>query len=99
MHGAEVSDLEQQLGGKSYTLRTLQWLKQEHPQTRLRLLIGADVLAEIEFAGKLDRTAVIVLADHGMQRFAIAEPFDLAGALRDAGIDAILNDDQYVYLR
>jgi len=34
-----------------------------------------------------------------MQRFAVAEPFDLAGALRDAGIDAILNDDQYVYLR
>ena len=58
-----------------------------------------DVLAEIEAAGKLDRTAVIVLADHGMQRFAIAEPFDLAGALRDAGINAILNDDQYVYLR
>jgi predicted AlkP superfamily pyrophosphatase or phosphodiesterase len=58
-----------------------------------------DVLAEIEFAGKLDRTAVIVLADHGMQRFAVAEPFDLAGALRDAGIDAILSDDQYVYLR
>ncbi|MEM9203964.1 MAG: alkaline phosphatase family protein [Actinomycetota bacterium] len=58
-----------------------------------------DVLAEIERAGKLSRTAVIVLADHGMQRFDPAEPFDLGGALREAGVDAVLNDDQYVYLR
>lgn len=58
-----------------------------------------DVLDEIDRAGRLDRTAVIVLADHGMQRFDVAEPFDLAGLIRDAGVDAVLNDDQYVYLR
>ena len=57
------------------------------------------VLAAIEQAGRLDRTAVIVLADHGMQRFATTEPFDLTAAIRAAGIDAVLNDDQYVYLR
>ncbi|MEO0493963.1 MAG: alkaline phosphatase family protein [Actinomycetota bacterium] len=58
-----------------------------------------DVLAEIDLAGKLDRTAIIVLADHGMHRFEVAEPFDLADAIRKAGVDAVLNDDQYVYLR
>lgn len=58
-----------------------------------------DVIAEIDLAGKLDRTAIIVLADHGMHRFDVAEPFDLAAAIRSAGIDAVLNDDQYVYLR
>ncbi|MEM9468029.1 MAG: alkaline phosphatase family protein [Actinomycetota bacterium] len=58
-----------------------------------------DVLAEIDRAGRLDRTACIVLADHGMQRFDTAEPFDLAGTIRDAGVEAVLTDDQYVYLR
>ncbi len=58
-----------------------------------------DVLAEIDRAGALDDTAVIVLADHGMQRFETADPFDLAGALRSAGVDAVLTDEQYVYLR
>ena len=58
-----------------------------------------DVLETIERAGVLDRTAVIVLADHGMQRFDVVDPFDLAGAVRDAGVDAVVNDEQYVYLR
>ena len=58
-----------------------------------------DVLDEIDRAGKLDRTAVIVVADHGMQRFDLAEPFDLDATIAAAGIDAVLNDDQYVYLR
>ena len=58
-----------------------------------------DVLAEIDRAGMLDRTAVIVLADHGMQRFDVVDPLDLHAVIRDAGIDAVLSDDQYVYAR
>jgi len=58
-----------------------------------------DVLAEIDRAGVLDRTAVIVLADHGMQRFDVVDPLDLHAVIRDAGVDAVLSDDQYVYLR
>ena len=58
-----------------------------------------NVLAEIDRAGVLDRTAVIVLADHGMQRFDVVDPLDLHAVIRDAGVDAVLSDDQYVYLR
>lgn len=40
----EVSDVERRLGGTSRTLKTLESLEAEHPQTIFRLLIGADVL-------------------------------------------------------
>jgi len=46
MPGVEVSRVEQELGGESRTLRTLEHLAQVHPAWRLRLIIGADILAE-----------------------------------------------------
>ena len=58
-----------------------------------------DVIAEIDRAGVLDQTAIVVLADHGMQRFDAAAPFDLGTTVRRAGVDAVLVDDQYVYVR
>jgi nicotinate-nucleotide adenylyltransferase len=42
----EVSRVEEQLGGESRTLRTLQHLAESNPDWKLRLVIGADVLAE-----------------------------------------------------
>ena len=42
----EVSRIEEALGGESRTLRTLKHLAAEHPEWRLRIVIGADVLAE-----------------------------------------------------
>ncbi|HEY1694771.1 MAG TPA: nicotinate-nicotinamide nucleotide adenylyltransferase [Polyangiaceae bacterium] len=42
----EVSTLEADLGGESRTLRTLEWLVANHPGWNLRLVIGADILAE-----------------------------------------------------
>lgn len=42
--GAEASDLEYRLGGRSYTVRTLEFLRQEYPQAQLCLLIGSDML-------------------------------------------------------
>jgi nicotinate-nucleotide adenylyltransferase len=42
----EVSRVEAELGGESRTLRTLQHLVERHPDWRLRLVIGADILAE-----------------------------------------------------
>jgi nicotinate-nucleotide adenylyltransferase len=42
--GVELLDVERSLGGISRTLRTLETLHTEYPETALRLLIGADVL-------------------------------------------------------
>ncbi len=41
-----VSDLEMTLPRPSYTLFTLQRLKELHPEESLRLIVGADVLSE-----------------------------------------------------
>ena len=46
MRGLEVSRVEEDLGGESKTLRTLEHLAALHPDWGLRLLIGADILAE-----------------------------------------------------
>jgi len=42
----EVSRIEEALGGESRTLRTLEHLRAKHPAWTMRLVIGADVLAE-----------------------------------------------------
>ena len=42
----EVSRLEEELGGESRTLRTIEHLAKTHPDYKLRLLIGSDVLLE-----------------------------------------------------
>jgi nicotinate-nucleotide adenylyltransferase len=46
MPQVEVSRVEQELGGESRTLRTLDHLATTHAEWRLRLVIGADILAE-----------------------------------------------------
>jgi nicotinate-nucleotide adenylyltransferase len=43
-----VSRIEEELGGDSYTLRTIQTLRQRHPDHRWALVIGADLVAERE---------------------------------------------------
>lgn len=44
----EVSSLEERLGVPSRTLRTVQVLEAEHPEWRLRLLVGSDITGEIQ---------------------------------------------------
>jgi nicotinate-nucleotide adenylyltransferase len=44
--GVEVSRVEEELGGESRTLRTLEHLAATHPDWQLRLVIGSDLLAE-----------------------------------------------------
>jgi nicotinate-nucleotide adenylyltransferase len=44
--GVEVSPVEAELGGESRTLHTLEHLTNKHPDWRLRLVIGGDILAE-----------------------------------------------------
>jgi nicotinate-nucleotide adenylyltransferase len=57
--GASISNVEQQLGGDSLTLRTLTHLSQEHPDWVLRLLVGADVLADLPKWHRFDKIAEI----------------------------------------
>jgi nicotinate-nucleotide adenylyltransferase len=43
----EVSTIESELGAPSRTLRTIEALEQRHPDWRLRLLVGSDILGEL----------------------------------------------------
>lgn len=42
----EISSVERDLGGESRTLRTLEHLRQQHPEWSMRLVMGADLLLE-----------------------------------------------------
>ncbi len=44
--GVEISRVEERLGGESRTLRTLEYLKGQHPDWAMRLMIGSDLVAE-----------------------------------------------------
>ncbi|HEY4014236.1 MAG TPA: nicotinate-nicotinamide nucleotide adenylyltransferase [Polyangiaceae bacterium] len=46
MRSVEVSRVEAELGGESRTLRTLSHLAEQHPDWAMRLVIGADIVAE-----------------------------------------------------
>ncbi len=46
MPRVEISRVEEELGGDGKTLRTLEHLQAAHPEWRLRLLMGSDLLAE-----------------------------------------------------
>ena len=58
-----------------------------------------EIIDEIDRRGVLDRTAFVMCADHGMQATADGDPVDLSIPLRDAGVDHVMVDAQYVYLR
>ena len=44
----EISSVESSLGGDSLTVRTLEHLAAEHPEWRMRLVVGADVVHEMD---------------------------------------------------
>ncbi|MDB4971182.1 MAG: nicotinate (nicotinamide) nucleotide adenylyltransferase [Myxococcales bacterium] len=44
----KLSRIEEELGGESYTLRTVKALMERHPGVELALVIGADLVAERE---------------------------------------------------
>jgi nicotinate-nucleotide adenylyltransferase len=78
--GVEVSRVEEVLGGESRTLRTLEHLASAHPEWKLRLVIGADVLAEAP-------------RWHGFDAISgIAPPVVLGRAGAGAGPGALLPD-------
>ena len=58
-----------------------------------------EIIDEIDRRGVLDRTAIVMCADHGMQATAEGDPVDLSIPLRAAGVDHVMVDAQYLYLR
>ena len=52
-----ISTVEEELGGESRTLRTLEHLREAHPEWSLRLLVGSDVLADLPKWHRWDRVA------------------------------------------
>jgi nicotinate-nucleotide adenylyltransferase len=74
----EISRVEQELGGDSRTLRTLEHLKEKHPGWKLRLVIGADLLSEKDKWFGFDAIAKIappiVLGRVGIGRADAPEP-------------------------
>ena len=77
--GVEVSAVERELGGESLTLRTVEHLVVAHPDWRLRLLVGADVLADLPKWHRWDRISElappIVLGRAGVDDARAPEPF------------------------
>lgn len=57
--GATISSVERDLDGNSLTLRTVTRLAQDHPDWRMRLLVGADVLADLPKWHHWDKIAEI----------------------------------------
>lgn len=47
-HFVEISQIERDLGGVSFTVETLRALNQQNPDVELRLIIGGDILADAE---------------------------------------------------
>lgn len=52
-----VSRVEEELGGESLTLRTIEHLVEKHPEYRLRFLMGADLVVESPKWYRFDRVA------------------------------------------
>lgn len=65
----DVSTIESRLGAPSRTLRTIEALEAEHPEWALRLLVGSDILGEIQkwhaFAEIARRAPLLVLPRAG----------------------------------
>ncbi len=73
-----VSRVEEQLGGASRTLRTLEHLASDHPDWQMRLVVGTDILAEAPRWHGFDRiqqlAAPIVLGRSGSELDAGSTP-------------------------
>ena len=52
-----VSRVEEELGGESKTLRTIDHLRAEHPSWNLRFVMGADIVVESKKWYRFDRVA------------------------------------------
>ena len=60
---ARVSDIEARLGGPSRTLKTIERLQQDHPGTEFSLVVGSDLVGEIDswYGGEALRRRVPII--------------------------------------
>ena len=58
--GLLVCDIEDELGGASYTVRTVAELQQRHPERQFFLLIGGDSLTELHSWREIERLARMI---------------------------------------
>jgi len=77
---AEVSDIERRLGGESKTLLTLKALKEEYPDSKFYLIIGADnwVLREKWYRfDEIEKLAEIIIVNRegvDIERYHLPSP-------------------------
>lgn len=77
LRGVEVSPIERELGGTSRTLRLLTALQARHPNHRLRLLVGGDILLESQRWHRFDEICRIApLLSVGRSGYAEAHDAD-----------------------
>ncbi len=87
----EISRVEEDLGGESKTLRTLEHLRALHPDWRMRLVVGADILPEGDRWHAFDRiielAPLLVLGRAGFEAEGVSQallPDVSSTAVRDA---------------
>ena len=75
----EISNVEEELGGDSLTVRTLERLAERHPDWAMRLVVGADVVHEMDRWTSPDRVRALA-PPIILGRVGFALPKDLADA-------------------
>lgn len=77
----EVSDLEARLSGPSYTVETLRALHRERPEAALRLILGTDLLDEVDRWKAFDDVVTLApplwIGREGPRTGAVIFPFQL----------------------
>lgn len=96
--GFEVSDLEIQREGVSFTVDTVRKLEELHPDWDLHMILGSDSLAALDTwkdpAGLLEKVTLIVYPRHGDEKTAERlEATQARGFLLDAPLLAISASD------
>jgi nicotinate-nucleotide adenylyltransferase len=88
---ASVSDIEARLGGPSHTLRTVERLRLDRPGARFSLVIGADLVPEVDGwhgSGELRKAVDFIVVNrsgHGADQSILpAMPAVSSTAIRDA---------------
>lgn len=75
LRDVEISSLEADLQGPSLTLRTLEALQAQHPEARLRLVIGSDLMDETSSWHRFDRIveiAPLIVVNRGGHEHSLA---------------------------
>lgn len=95
----EVSAIENELPRPSYTIHTVEEIQRRHPDDRLSLLVGSDILGEIdrwERADELRQKAELVVVPRGGYEQQAGEPAVSLPALSSTEIREALREGRSV---